>query len=61
MQLPSVSVVQGGDCPHGAQVVLEAVSAGKKEVNPGGLIFIEAQPFTANALPRPCSLYSINP
>jgi enamine deaminase RidA (YjgF/YER057c/UK114 family) len=44
MQLPSVSVVQGGGLPlEGAQVVLETVSAAKKEVNPGGLIFIEAQ------------------
>jgi enamine deaminase RidA (YjgF/YER057c/UK114 family) len=50
MPLPSVSVVQGGGLPfEGAQVVLESVSTGKKEVNPGGLIFVEAQPFTANS------------
>jgi enamine deaminase RidA (YjgF/YER057c/UK114 family) len=44
MSLPSVSVVQGGALPlEAAQVVLETVSMGKKEVNPGGLIFVEAQ------------------
>ena len=44
MQLPSVSVVQVGGLPlENAQVVLEAVSAGKKEVNSGGLMFVEAQ------------------
>lgn len=44
MALPSVSVVQVGGLPLvGAQVVLEAVSAGKKDVNPGGLGFIEGQ------------------
>ncbi len=45
MQLPSVSVVQAGGLRlENAQVVLEAVSAGKKEVNPGGLMFVEGQP-----------------
>jgi hypothetical protein len=39
-QLPSVSVVQvGGLALEGAQVELEAVSIGKKEVNPDGLGF----------------------
>lgn len=54
MPLPSVSVVQGGALPlEGAQVVLETISAGKKEVNPGGLIFVEAQPFTADSPTAP--------
>ena len=45
MQLPSVSVVQAGGLPlENAQVVIEAVSVGKKEVNPDGLMFVEAQP-----------------
>jgi enamine deaminase RidA (YjgF/YER057c/UK114 family) len=45
MSLPSVSVVQAGGLPlENAQVVLEVVSAGKTEVNPGGLMFVEAQP-----------------
>ena len=44
LPLPSVSVVQVGGLPmEGAQVVLEAVSAGKREVNPGGLAFVPAQ------------------
>ena len=54
MPLPSVSVVQGGGLPlEGAQVVLETVSAGKKEVNPGGLLFVEARQFTANSPSAP--------
>jgi enamine deaminase RidA (YjgF/YER057c/UK114 family) len=45
MALPSVSVVQAGALPlENAQVVLESVSAGKKEVNPDGLMFVAAQP-----------------
>jgi enamine deaminase RidA (YjgF/YER057c/UK114 family) len=45
MQLPSVSVVQAGGLPlENAQVAIEAVSVGKKEVNPDGLMFVEAQP-----------------
>jgi enamine deaminase RidA (YjgF/YER057c/UK114 family) len=44
MQLPSVSVIQAGALPlENAQIVIEAVSAGKKEVNPDGLAFIEAE------------------
>src|SRR5580700_8129859 len=40
MPLPSVSVVQAGGLPlEGAQVVLEAVSQAKRDVNPGGLTF----------------------
>ena len=54
MPLPSVSVVQGGALPlEAAQVVLETVSVGKKEVNPGGLIFVEAQPAVANSPSAP--------
>ena len=38
MPLPSVSVVQVGGLPmEGAQVVIEAVSEGRKDVNPDGL------------------------
>ncbi len=49
MQLPSVSVVQGGGLPLiGAQVVLETVSNGNRDVNPDGLIFVEAQPFDSD-------------
>jgi enamine deaminase RidA (YjgF/YER057c/UK114 family) len=56
MPLPSVSVVQGGALPlEAAQVVLETVSTGKKEVNPGGLIFVEAQVAVANSLSAPLS------
>jgi hypothetical protein len=40
MPLPSVSVVQVGAVPlEGAQVLIEAVSEGKKDVNPDGLTF----------------------
>ena len=45
MPLPSVSVVQAGGLPlENAQVVIETVSAAKREVNPEGLMFVEAQP-----------------
>jgi enamine deaminase RidA (YjgF/YER057c/UK114 family) len=44
LPLPSVSVVQAGGLPlENAQVVIEAVSQTKKEVNADGLVFIEAQ------------------
>jgi enamine deaminase RidA (YjgF/YER057c/UK114 family) len=42
-----LSVVQAGGLPEGAQVVLEAIAEGKKEVNPLGLAYISAQ--TASA------------
>jgi enamine deaminase RidA (YjgF/YER057c/UK114 family) len=43
MPLPSVSVVLVGRLPlENAQVAIEAVSVGKKEVNPDGLTFAEA-------------------
>lgn len=42
--LPVLSLVQAGGLPlEGAQVVLEGIAAGKKEVNPHGLVFISAQ------------------
>jgi len=48
LPLPSVSVVQAGALPlENAQVVIEAVSQAKKEVNPDGLLFVEAQPATS--------------
>jgi enamine deaminase RidA (YjgF/YER057c/UK114 family) len=43
--LPALSLIQAGGLPlEGAQVVLEAVVSGKKDVNPGGLVFLSAQP-----------------
>src|SRR6185312_10929682 len=49
--LPSLSLVQAGGLPlEGAQVVLEAIAVGKKEVNPQGLVFI---PATVAANPNP--------
>jgi enamine deaminase RidA (YjgF/YER057c/UK114 family) len=51
MQLPSVSVVQAGGLPlENAQVVLEAVSVGKRDLNPEGLMFVEA--ITASSLDK---------
>src|SRR6185369_3733525 len=42
--LPSLSLIQTGGLPlEGAQVMLEAIAFGKKEVNPDGLAFISAQ------------------
>ncbi len=44
LALPCVSVVQVGGLPmEGAQVVLESISVSKKEVNPGGLLFVGGQ------------------
>jgi enamine deaminase RidA (YjgF/YER057c/UK114 family) len=46
--LPALSVVQVGGLPlEGAQVVLEATSVAKKEVNPNGLVFIAGQQASA--------------
>lgn len=51
MPLPSVSVVLAGSlASENAQVVIEAVSVGKKVVNPDGLIFAEASQL-AGAIP----------
>jgi enamine deaminase RidA (YjgF/YER057c/UK114 family) len=44
MALPAVSVVQAGGLPlEGAQVVLEAISMTRREVNPHGIVFIGGQ------------------
>ena len=41
--LPALSLIQSGGLPlEGAQVVLEAIAAGKKEVSPLGLVFLSA-------------------
>jgi enamine deaminase RidA (YjgF/YER057c/UK114 family) len=42
--LPALSLIQAGGLPlEGAQVVLEAIAAGKKEVHPYGLAFLSAR------------------
>src|SRR5580658_6191295 len=57
LPLPSVSVVQAGGLPlENAQVVIETVSQAKKEVNPDGLMFVEAQP--AGSLEKALDLLS---
>jgi enamine deaminase RidA (YjgF/YER057c/UK114 family) len=44
MPLPVVTVVQAGGLPmEGAQVVLESISVGKREVNPNGIVFVAGQ------------------
>lgn len=44
LPLPVVSVFQVGGLPlEGAQIVLESISEAKRDVNPGGLIFVGAQ------------------
>jgi enamine deaminase RidA (YjgF/YER057c/UK114 family) len=63
--LPALSLVRAGGLPlAGAQVVLEAVAAGNRGVNPNGLVFFSAQaaasegpldpvaPLTAKSLAR---------
>jgi enamine deaminase RidA (YjgF/YER057c/UK114 family) len=48
--LPALSLLRAGGLPlDGAQVVIEAVSSAKKEVNPGGLIFLSARPATSDS------------
>src|ERR1017187_3481683 len=43
LPLPALSLIQAGGLPlEGAQVVLEAIAAGKKEVSPHGLVFFSA-------------------
>jgi enamine deaminase RidA (YjgF/YER057c/UK114 family) len=43
LPLPVLSLIQSGGLPlEGAQVVLEAIAAGKKEVSPQGLVFLSA-------------------
>src|SRR5579863_5505247 len=47
--LPALTLVRSGGLPlEGAQVVLEAIAAGKKEVSPEGLVFISAQIATSD-------------
>lgn len=44
LPLPALSTVQAGLLPlEGAQVVIESTAVTKKEVNPGGLVFISGQ------------------
>jgi len=46
--LPVLTVVQVGELPsEGAQVVLESVSVGRKDVNPKGLAFLSGQAVSA--------------
>jgi enamine deaminase RidA (YjgF/YER057c/UK114 family) len=46
--LPALSLIQTGGLPmEGAQVVLETVAEGKKDINPGGLVFLSAQAATS--------------
>jgi enamine deaminase RidA (YjgF/YER057c/UK114 family) len=41
--LPTLSLIRAGGLPlEGAQMVLEAVASGKKEVNPQGLVYLPA-------------------
>ena len=47
--LPTLSLIQSGGLPlEGAQVILEAIAAGKKEVNPQGLAFLSAAVVTSD-------------
>jgi enamine deaminase RidA (YjgF/YER057c/UK114 family) len=47
--LPVLSLIRSGGLPmEGAQVVLEAIAASRKEVNPKGLAFLSAQTATAD-------------
>ncbi len=42
--LPALTLIQAGALPlEGAQVVLEGIAEGKKEVNPQGLVFLSTQ------------------
>jgi enamine deaminase RidA (YjgF/YER057c/UK114 family) len=54
--LPVLSLVQAGGLPEGAQVVLEAIGASRKEVSPQGLVFISAQASTADDPVGPVAL-----
>jgi enamine deaminase RidA (YjgF/YER057c/UK114 family) len=50
LPLPALSLIQSGGLPlEGAQVVLEAIAAGKKEVNPQGLVFVSARVATSDS------------
>jgi enamine deaminase RidA (YjgF/YER057c/UK114 family) len=48
LPLPALSLIQAGGLPlEGAQVVLEAIAAAKKDVNPHGLVFFSAPESTS--------------
>ena len=48
LPLPALTLIQAGGLPlEGAQVVLEAIAEGKKEISPYGLVFISAQAATS--------------
>jgi enamine deaminase RidA (YjgF/YER057c/UK114 family) len=48
--LPTLTLIRAGGLPmEGAQVVLEATAAAKRDVNPHGLAFISAQPAMAES------------
>src|ERR1035441_5178477 len=50
LPLPALSLIQAGGLPlEGAQVVLEAIAAGKKEVSPHGLVFFSAPIATSDS------------
>jgi enamine deaminase RidA (YjgF/YER057c/UK114 family) len=47
--LPALSLIQSGGLPlEGAQVVLEAISSGKREVSPRGLVFLSGPVVTSD-------------
>jgi enamine deaminase RidA (YjgF/YER057c/UK114 family) len=47
--LPALSLIRAGGLPmEGAQVVLEGIAAGKKEVDPNGLVFVPAATATGD-------------
>ncbi|MEO8596153.1 MAG: RidA family protein [Candidatus Solibacter sp.] len=49
LPLPALSLVQAGGLPmEGAQVVLEAIAAARKDVNPHGLVFLSAPPASSD-------------
>ena len=50
LPLPALSLIRSGGLPlEGAQVVLEGIAAGKKEVNPQGLVFLSAPVVTSES------------
>jgi enamine deaminase RidA (YjgF/YER057c/UK114 family) len=50
LPLPALSLIQAGGLPmEGAQVVLEAIAAGKKEASPYGLVFLAAPVVTSES------------
>ena len=50
LPLPSLSLIRSGGLPlEGAQVVLEAIAAARKDVNPQGLVFLSAPIATSDS------------